>query len=258
MNELQRSAYLNAMGIESYAPRWRLPFARESIGCLLPVLEVPSTASDVGGGEKASPVIASHQQEKPGPDRNLLVDVIHNLEPTPKPNKPIDAAGILKDLDGFKAKVVSPFNLSVWRPCPGFLIIDERVTNLALPTDLLLNNLLRGLFPEMKLSTEEEVLRWPMVENRFVSRTEEDARSELQTWLAVEHELRPIGRLWLMGNKAAQYFYSEDASIVDLRWSLQKISMPINGHALSALLLPSLNELLQTPLDKARLWQTCE
>lgn len=257
MNEFQRSFYLNALGIESYAPRWRLPFARESSGCLLPVLDTTSIPYGLGVADGTHSVMRSPQQEQSGPNKNLLVDVIRNLEPTPKSNKPIDAASILNELDGSKAKVVSPFSLSVWRPCPGFLIIDERVTHLALPTDLLLNNLLHGLFPGMKLSTEEEVLRWPMVENRFVSRTGDDARSELQTWLAVEHELRPINRLWLMGNKAAQYFYSEDVALGDLRWSLQKTSTPINGQALSALLLPSLNELLQAPLDKARLWQVC-
>lgn len=257
MNEFQRSAYLNALGIESYAPRWRLSYARESSSCILPLLDAAPTPSGYWLIEDTSPTIRLPQQENSGPDKNLLVEVIRNLEPTPKSNKPIDAASILNELDGSKAKVVSPFSLSVWRPCPGFLIIDERVTHLALPTDLLLNNLLHGLFPGMKLSIEEEVLRWPMVENRFVSRTEDDARSELQTWLAVEHELRPINRLWLMGNKAAQYFYSEDVVVGRLRWSLQKTSMPINGQALSALLLPSLNELLQTPLDKARLWQVC-
>src|SRR5690625_5940030 len=38
MNELQRQRYLSALGVESYAPRWRLPGAPEPVLCTrLPV-----------------------------------------------------------------------------------------------------------------------------------------------------------------------------------------------------------------------------
>src|SRR5690625_6050036 len=33
MNELQRQRYLSALGVESYAPRWRLPGAPEPVLC---------------------------------------------------------------------------------------------------------------------------------------------------------------------------------------------------------------------------------
>jgi hypothetical protein len=119
-----------------------------------------------------------------------------------------------------------------------------------LPTEVLLNNLLRAHLSGNSFSLGEEVLRWPMAENRFVSRTENDARNELQTWLAVENELRPINKLWLMGESAACYWMAADSDWLQLCWTMQSIA----DLPLQALILPSLNQLLQNPSQKSRLW----
>ncbi len=89
-----------------------------------------------------------------------------------------------------------------------------------------------------------------MIENRFVSRTEDDARNELQTWLAVENELRPIHTLWLMGESAARYWLVSGSDWSASCWTTQ----PIKDLSLQALILPSLNQLLRNPAQKSRLW----
>lgn len=248
MNELQRQAYLSAIGIESYMPRWRLLNAPEPITCLLPVVEFDNSATI-----PASPLI-TEPITTPLADSSVAIDMLANVDTRQKSVAPINAAAILQQLEEKQAPVLAPFSLSIWRPVPGFLIIDSRNTAMALPTELLLGNVLRVLPGLTKPDLTEEVLRWPMIENRFVSRTEMDARNELQTWLTVENELRPIKRLWLMGNNASQYFVAYDIAVVDNRW--KKIT--INGLAgqgpIEALLLPSLNELLQNPLHKSSLW----
>jgi hypothetical protein len=162
----------------------------------------------------------------------------------------INAAAILQQLEEKKAPVVQPFSLSIYRPQPGFLIIDSRNTKLALPTEVLLNNLLRVHLKVVQPALGEEVLRWPMIENRFVSRTEHDARNELQTWLAVENELRPIHSLWLMGESAARYWLDAGSDWAAICCTTQ----PIKDLSLQALILPSLNQLLQNPSQKSRLW----
>lgn len=254
MNELQRQNYLSALGIENYMPRWRLPFAPEPIACVMPTITFEKS------GLLDSPAIIEQTISSAIPamplskaESAIAIDVLANLDVRQKPSAPINAAAILQQLEEKKPTIVEPFSLSVWRPAPGFLIIDSRNTKLALPTDLFLNNILRVcLIDNFNLS--EEVLRWPMIENRFVSRTEVDARNELQTWLAVENELRPINRLWLMGENAGKYFIPADISTIEHRW--QKVAVNgLTGHTpLTALLLPSLNELLQKPSDKVHLW----
>ncbi len=259
MNELQRQTYLSALGIENYMPRWRLPYAPEPVACVIPVIDTGNLESVSGSSvvleQAISAVIFSISPSKT--ETATAVDVLANLDVRQKPSVPVNAAAILQQLEEKKPAVVAPFSLSVWRPSPGFLIIDSRNTTLALPTDLLLNNILRACLTE-KFSLSEEVLRWPMIENRFVSRTEVDARNELQTWLAVENELRPISRLWLLGESAGKYFIAEDISAVENRWKKIIVNGLSGQVQVTALLLPSLNELLQSPSAKARLWSVLD
>jgi len=248
MNELQRQAYLSALGIENYAPRCLLPSAPVSRACVMPVFDIPVATVETSPAAFVAAAMNPHSESNTSVP-NLLT-TIADLAEHKKAPLAVNAAEILQQLEGKKAPVVQPFSLTVYRPQPGFLIIDSRNTKLALPTEVLLNNLLRAHFQKMQFALGEEVLRWPMIENRFVSRTEDDARNELQTWLAVENELRPIHALWLMGESAARYWLDPENDWSATCWTIQ----PIKGSSLQALILPSLNHLLQHPAQKSRLW----
>lgn len=252
MNELQRQAYLSVLGIENYMPRWYLPYAPEPVSCILPLIgDDNSSVVSVASEANASPSIVTFSTKL---DSMVAIEMLGNLDVRQKPIAPVQVASILQQIEEKKAPVVAPFSLSLWRPVPGFLIIDSRNTSMALPTELLLSNMLRAVLGTLKHDLKEEVLRWPMIENRFVSRTASDARNELQTWLAVENELRPINRLWLLGENAAQYFVATDISALDCRWQRVPVSGLVGQASINALLLPSLNELLEKPTDKALLW----
>lgn len=273
MNEIQRQAYLSVLGIENYMPRWQLPQAPQAQVCVMPILAGTPAVAPERDWPAAELLAARPQQPKvqqpdqpsfnsrlasaslskpqePTPVANLLADMVAPKKAPLSAN----AATLLQQLDTPKAPVVTPFALSLWRPVPGFLIVDTRDTSLALPTELLLGNLLRVFLGSRFQPAEEEVMRWPMVENRFVSRTADDARVELQTWLAVEHELRPIQRLWLMGDNAARYLLPADTD-PQAHWFQ---TQPLAAAHLQALLLPSLNQLLQQPQLKARLWSALQ
>ena len=248
MNELQRQAYLSALGIENYAPRWLLPSAPAPVVCVMPVINIPIATATL------SPVSLMAAVLDPSVTRNIapanLLTVITDLEGQKKVPLTVNAAAILQQLETKKAPVVKPFSLSVYRPQSGFLIIDSRNAASALPTELLLNNLLRAHLKATPFALDEEILRWPMIENRFMSRTEDDARNELQTWLAVENELRPIHTLWLIGENAARYWLSSEKDWLALYWTIH----PIKEFPLPALILPCLNQLLQNPVLKSKLW----
>ncbi len=144
---------------------------------------------------------------------------------------------------------VAAFSLSVWRPIDNLMIIDSRNTKLALPTELLLTNILRSFFPTEILDLKNEVLRWPMIENNFATHTLVDAKTELQTWLSVQCEIRPIKYLWLMGDNASNYFLSLETERNIYLWQ----SILLADSSINALILPSCNELLQRPLLKNQL-----
>lgn len=258
MNELQRQAYLSALGIETYMPRWQLPCAPESVACLVPVIDsqAPVTCAPSRLIESIiTPSITSSILRTPAKlDSSPAIDMLGNLDVRQKPIASINADSILQHFEEKKEIFVAPFSLSLWRPVPGFLIIDSRNTTIPLPTELLLSSILRTVLGATKVDLKEEVLRWPLIENRFVSRTASDARNELQTWLMVENELRPINRLWLLGENAGQYLVNENISVIESRWLLTEVTGLSGKGSIPALLLPSLNELLQKPEDKALLW----
>lgn len=256
MNELQRQMYLSALGMDTYMPRWHLPFAPVSVACELPMAasephtnmkpELPKESFAVP--VQPPPILKSVTSDV-SPVNNLIGDIFDAKKVTKSIIQPTSAADILAQLD-VKPITIEAFSLSIWRPLDGVMIIDSRNTKLALPTELFLNNILRSIFSNQSLKPQEEVLRWPMIENSFTKRTANDARNELQTWLSVQHEIRPIRYLWLMGSNAAAYLLPETLVYAD---SLHKI-IQLADSTITALILPSLNELLQKPAAKQQLF----
>jgi len=256
MNELQRQHYLSALGVDTYMPRWHLPFAPMSVGCELPAL-VQEQASEVSEvkydllnvSSKLSAPKTKESVESPVQANNVLNDIFELKKAATPKSQPVSAADILAQLNSKPANI-DAFSLSIWRPVDGLMIVDARNSKLALPTELLLNNILNSFFLGQLLQVQEEVLRWPMIENSFTKRTENDARVELQTWLSVQQEIRPIKYLWLMGSNAATYFLPEQTSFnSSVFQSISLANSPIN-----ALILPSLNEILQNPILKQKLF----
>ena len=44
MNELDRQKYLSVLGVDTYMPRWNLPFAPISVQCDLSKIELPESS----------------------------------------------------------------------------------------------------------------------------------------------------------------------------------------------------------------------
>jgi hypothetical protein len=256
MNELQRQHYLSALGVDTYMPRWHLPFAPISVLCELPVAGVETSSLDKLEVKTESVAVPTYSQpvlktisSDVSPVDSLIGDMLDAKKVLRSAAVAVSAADILAQLDA-KPVTIEPFSLSIWRPLDGVMIVDSRNTKLALPTELLLNNILRSVFSNQALKPQEEVLRWPMIENSFAKRTLDDARIELQTWLSVQHEIRPVRQLWLLGGNATMYLLPETVTYIDVLFKSQSLNdLPIN-----ALVLPSLNELLQKPNAKQQLF----
>lgn len=258
MNEYQRQSYLTSMGIENYMPRWRLALAPLPVVCVLPAAStIPSVVVD-------EVIQSSSQAETPLREKSSGLD------------KPVMVADVLRDLtldqskkntsikleqDNIKPatppssiKTIPAFSLSIWRPQNDVLVIDSRNTQLALPTELLLQNIFRAAYGAHSQPGVEDVLRWPLIDNTFVSRTVDDARSVLQVWLEVELERRPVKQLLLMGQNAAQYFLDAEDPYDTLLF--RSIDLP--RFSSRALIVPSLVELLQKPEQKPNLWRALQ
>ena len=252
MNEFQRQTYLSELGVDSYMPRWHLPFAAQSQVCELPQLDMVESFVAIDKNISQPLVVGastSSQSETASPVNHLISDILQTGKITKTSALPITAADILAQLDR-KPVSIEPFRLSIWRPVNGVMVIDSRNTKLALPTELFLSNILRSIFHAQALTMQEEVLRWPMIENSFAKPTRQDACNELQTWLTVQHEIRPLKFLFLLGENAASYFLPENTPFSDSIFQVSRLAEPM----LSALVLPSLNEILQNTALKQKLF----
>lgn len=259
INELQRQTYLSALGVDTYMPRWHLPFAPVSIACQLPeaiICDEPPAAINFNGipSDNMTPQAPRQQAEGGVTPINSLISDFFETKKVSKIESPLKKSEGQKSAEqvaeASPLQAIAAFSLSVWRPIEGLMIVDSRNTQLALPTDALLKNIFRHLSQQTAPNFKEEVLRCPMIENSFAKRTADDARAELQTWLSVQSEIRPIKYLWLMGENAVKYLVADAGQIQDQYWR----SSAIADSSLQALLLPSLNELLIDPLLKKSLF----
>lgn len=288
MNEYQRQAYLGALGLEQYVPRWLLPCAPDPVVVELPELP-PETLEaapvSLRAGQGASPsdsagpgtpdTIAPLTPKEAPPARSApqpLTEVLRDMSlPAEKSRRESPEAAASANVARSKtdqdeatpttAERVSPFSLSIWRSSLPLLVLDARQPRSAMPTERLLRNLLSALSapggdPQTRpeATAWEEILPWPSVNNPAVHLRLEDARAELHTWLEIELSQRPAKQMLLMGENAARHFLPEGASYQELLW--QSVALEPSGSP--ALIVPSLLELLQEPALKRNLWQALQ
>lgn len=266
MNEYQRQAYLNALGVDYYVPRWRLPLAPEPVACELPVLVSPENdPSARAEGGIAGP--ESHQRQaqphtepealrrEPAPASvdEVLKGMSGRASANERSTAERAAAQVAEQAEPPREKL-EPFTLSIWRSPLPLLVLDARVPRAAMPTDRLLRNILQAVQPHEAGSVREEVLAWPSVHNPAVHLRVEDAQAELHTWLEIELAQRPVRQLLLMGEKAARFYLPEGTDYRESLWQNIKLE-PFNQPALIA---PSLLELLREPLLKRDLWRALQ
>lgn len=260
MNEYQRQVYLSAFGVENYMPRWRLALAPAAVVCDLPVIAAEVQLQHLTSDEAAKTSIdaaesASTQSVNSASVAPLMADVLRTLtQQTFASTKSLSHPPLPPARMPIGTERVPAFALSIWRPIKDILVIDSRNTQLAFPTEALLNNILCAVFNIQAPIGNEEILRWPLVDNVLVTRTEDDARSALQVWLEVELERRPARQLLFMGRNATQYFLPSNMSYDDALW--QEIALTNSPNP--AMVTPSLVELLQQPLLKRELWKALQ
>lgn len=150
------------------------------------------------------------------------------------------------------------FSLSVWRINHDIMVIDTRQPATALPTDRLLQNILRSIGCHLAQLPPSDILRWPLFKDDSLSHPEDEARAMVQAYVSAQVSKAPIKTLLLLGHDAvrftldvgddSQHFYHEHKGGALLQEQWQS----------TALIAPSLIDMLQEPLQKRITWQALQ
>lgn len=250
MTEQRRLEYLDALGIEQFVPRKVLPGAKPSLALIRTAI-IDTAAADVTSDSVAHPEIqplplTDHAVK---PVAALVEQVTTRLaspdattafisQPTKQPPRP-------------QSSLVPPqrvlrFALTVWH-LPGWLWIDSRQSQQALPTDALLHNILFAL--KINQPVKAEVITWPPVESPLQTQDWPEARDMLNSFLAPR--LNAGERLILLGEAA---YNACTQGPFDYAERLAQ-GLPLQHPTNPCLLLPSLAQLLNQPALKAGMWQ---
>lgn len=279
MNEVRRQQYLDVIGIDSYMPRLILPFAPAPKQCAVPDLVVPEiVVPELTVAVDQSSVLVEHTEP----------EIIES--PAPIVKQPVAAAGpITSPLDALqgmsgsadKAPVSNTiseevavqavserqeavnFSLSVWRVSEDLLVVDSRQAELALPVNALLNNILLALGLLEQALPKIEVVSWPKVDSHFSGQDAQSARDMLGAMFEARLEQYPAKFILLMGESAAHYMLpasvlSGTSSPAESLQYLQGKSVFLQDYNASAIVVPSLTDMLNTPALKAIAWQAIQ
>lgn len=243
-----RRQYLQALGIESYFPRWQLPGAAPS-----PAAEEDLPEDEVQEQTPAAGSLSAAQlvPEVPAPEAPLRARINVELE-AKQPRLTITTKAAAPTARGPR------FLLGIWQISPHILVLDSRQPSLALPVGRLLENIalalgLKGELPEI------ELLRWPLSDSGDVHGSEANARDRVRAFLAARAGAQPLRDILLMGAPAIRFALDEGqvAEGGALRSLLgQSFSLHLEGSAVQAHALPSLTAMLQRPALKAGAWAT--
>ena len=234
MSQLQ-DWYLANMGVVKYTVRDTLPEA----------------VADQVKPEKA---ISSSQpnQSVRSREADVIIGAIKANLPHSKPveESPEVVSELIPDETTFAGSTVN-FFLACWHPVDDLLVINDLydAENTSSDEQQLMSNILFaiGRRPANAAQLKPEILSWP---GKSPDKSEAGARTMLSMFLASRIKSRGVCWVLLMGSAAWQYLDEIDKQAIG-------DSVQLAGGA-TGLLLPSLAEILETPLLKRKVWSAIQ
>jgi hypothetical protein len=276
MLEKHRLTYLDHLGIDNYMPTKVLSNALPSQ--LLPddtLLEpVAFSTADVVSDDRQANTLSVSPDVVPAPVP--VIDVVAKLlgKSVASPDEPsvvssVETASTAAEptvvvtdekVDKTPATAVAPirFSLSVWRINHDIMVIDSREPGAALPTDRLLQNILRSVGHSLAQLPPSELLRWPLFKDDSLTHPEDEARAMVQAYVSAQCAKQPLKTLLLLGEEATRFtvnigddseaFYEKHkgSALLQAQWQCM------------ALIAPSLVTMLKDPMQKRITWQALQ
>lgn len=258
MNEAIRMQYLEAMGLDSYVPRVRLPNAPTPQRCELPVVSAAIASSAAAPANQSLDV--ADTQSATAIDNNALRtlsdglnSVLADLGVKPK-NTQVERPEAVEAVNDEAILSVeqAEFTLALW-----FIhgmdiqVVDTRNINDALPTDALLCSILRSVNSQFRALPQVEVQTWPFPGSAGGDNSWAAACSMMEDFFEHRFVKTQAKSILVFGIDAAKALLGEHIDFDALCYRCVKSAEPLG---LPVIVLPSLRDLLYTPLSKKHLW----
>ncbi|MFL0800599.1 MAG: hypothetical protein K6L80_09130 [Agarilytica sp.] len=273
MNERQRMQYLETMGIDCFVPRFVLPEAKSSSLCELPVandpvrplsiaangtVQAPSSHPEIS--ESTSNVNSSGLAQIEGAKRISIDDIIDGKKTELALEKVASKEALAHSLSEATVqslvesvtdvpKEAVQFSLSLWH-IDKIQIIDSRKPGDALPTDALLSNILLAIGGLSLQLPRVERIDWPMVETAS-DKSWQAAREMVQGFLEGRLLAKPASHILLFGQDACTAVIGQDVDFIQQQYQ----TLPVDAFDASAIVLPSLADILRAPSFKSDVWR---
>jgi hypothetical protein len=295
MLEKHRLTYLDHLGIDNFMPRRALPNALPSQ--LLPdeALIEPAAFSTADSAHTAVSDNSQANSTIPAASDSTALDTLNTLlgNKPPKPHltntQPLVSTepkveahsdAVVHTLNGdpnaqtptLAATVsstpslpVTPtaeedirFSLSVWRINDELMVIDSHQPRMALPTDRLLQNILRSIGYPLAQLPPSDMLRWPLIKDDRLSHPEAEARAMVQAFISAQCAKAPLKALLLLGKDAVRFALSIDDDSHAFYEQNKGSSCLQEQWQTMAFIAPSLVDMLQDPMQKRITWQALQ
>ncbi|MFT6220794.1 MAG: hypothetical protein ACJA0C_000191 [Candidatus Endobugula sp.] len=309
MLEKHRLTYLDALGIENYMPRYQLVNALPSQLLSDDALREPTAFSTADmqssialTGDKSAtesslvrddavqdPHTLQKDSELSHVASTVATDVMSALGIVQQGNKGVGSTTLRAELE--KQNVSDPepsvdktelvpaldkadirFSLNIWRIKNELLVIDSRQPAAALPTEKLLQNILRSIGYPLAQLPPSDLVRWPLFSSKKFtnkkstqlesnqSSEEDEARAMVQAYLSAQCSRAPIKTLLLLGKNAANFALTpaegEDANMFYDQHKGTAVDTPLWES--KVLVAPSLVDMLHDPMQKRMTWQALQ
>ncbi len=244
MNELSRMQYLHTFGIDCFVPRFILPAAKVSGPCSLSPSVAPEAAS--GGVEgfsvRAVPAPENHRGRS---DETTAGEPGATAPANSAPQRILSPVVEM----AVSSQASARFSLALWRVSASLQVIDSHRRGEALPTHALLQNMLAATELLASDLPKAEHLHWPMVETHHDA-SWTAARQMAQGFFEGRFAENPVVRLLLLGEDAFNVVLGGEEAFAESIFS----RVAVEAFGATALVLPSLSELLSEPQLKCRAW----
>ncbi len=262
--EILRMHYLNAMGVEQYAPRSEIKDALPSTLLLLKNINRKDYSSNFHSNISTSKTSAENEIGSAGKrskviENKFLSDDLLSEADANRKQRPVkentspkkQVSQLLDQVSEGASKTTLQFSISVWQLDNGILVLDSRKARQAMPTTALLGNIL-AFYRLRTLKTEPEIIHWPPTKGFSLADDPDAVQQMITAFLESRSKAMDIKGLWLMGEQACQYVSENDSSYVDQLGDCYRMET----LKCDAAILPSLIDMLIDPSLKRVTWKT--